>query len=131
MSRTLSYSVTEYPDLYKDTYWGAFDYALVDEIDETIIQNRNRFANEYCLRSHLNDVGSKYEKDVELNGEASWRLRDHIEYYKTQDKSVVAVFSISGVSQKTTEMAMENGYTEIYPLYLRSATTFVKAIARK
>ena len=138
---------TKYPKLYHDTYWGNY-HKCQHTGNAHIIENRNLLAMEYILKSRIRNLPLKYEEKVGLfedlnelknfkkkyDGDKSMfiRTRDrrdkHIEYYKTVDKKIIAVFSPYDTSDRMTQMALECGYSLIYPLYADDANTFVKVI---
>jgi len=146
-----NYTQTRYPKLYCNTYWG-YNSAEGLNYDETIIENRNRFATEYNLKSvinkdlkfeikyqeqggifeDLNEIKKNFKKNIHGDKYNYLRRRDgrggrHIEYYKTTDKKIIAVFSSS---ECKTKMALECGYSLIYPIYSTGANTFVKEIKK-
>jgi hypothetical protein len=114
-----------------------------------IIENRNKFATDYHLKSRVSRIAIKYQekegifedlneinnfkKKIHGDKYSFLRQRDarkgrHIEYYKTIDKNIIVVFSPTDNSERMTKMALECGYSLIYPLYSTSAITFVKEI---
>ena len=133
---------TRYPGLYRDTYWGNFQICHAE-----IIENRNRFATERYLTSRLSKIPMKHQKEAgvytkevlkegnEMKFHDKWSFlieRDqrkrHIEYYKTVDNNIIAIFSPYDTSERMTDMAVECGYSLIDPLYSFAANTFVKEI---
>ena len=148
MSYIKNYTQTRYPKLYCGSYWG-YNSAEPLNYDETIIENRNRFATEYNLKSRLSKIALRYQekegvfedlneiknfkKNIHGDKYSFLRQRDvrggrHIEYYKTIDKKIIVVFSPYDTSEIMTKMALECGYSVIYPLYSTDANTFVKEI---
>ena len=150
MSCIQNYTLTEYHKLYSDTYWGQ---GGVHGEDEIIIENRNRFATEYNLKSvinkgltfeikyqeqvgifeDLNEIKNNFKKKIDGDKYNYLRRRDvragrHIEYYKTIDKKIIAVFSPYGKCESMVKMAGEAGYSLIYPIYSLGGNTFVKEI---
>jgi hypothetical protein len=145
MSCIQNYTLTEYPKLYSHTYWGTGGRAHEEDL---IIENRNRFATEYNLKSGLSKIAQKYREKAgvfkDLNEIKNFKRcndgdkcsflhqkdkrQEHIEYYKTNDKKIIAVFSPYDISESMTKMALECGYSLIYPIYSTMANTFVKEI---
>lgn len=131
MTEVRASSATAYPQLYKGTYWGCFDININNEITPTIIENRNCFAKDFELISNIGDMYKNHEKETLLINEMSGeRVRDHVEYYSAKNKRAVAVFSTYDRSEKLTDLAVRSGYNLIYPIYSKSANTFVKVIER-
>jgi|TARA_B110000495_G_C22353491_1_gene232393 hypothetical protein len=137
---------TRYPRLYHDTYWGNYKISQSTG-DVTIIENRNRFATQYDLYSRISKIPMKHQKEAgvytqevlkdanEMKFHDKWSFliqkderKRHIEYYKTVDNNIIAIFSPYDTSERMTDMAVECGYSLIDPLYSHAANTFVKEI---
>jgi hypothetical protein len=146
MSYTRNYEWTEYHKLYCDTYWGT---TRSDTPKKNIIENRNKFATDYRLKSMLDKINKKYQEKVvvvnelneiknykkSINGDKGIFLfqkdkRRHVEYYKTEDNKIVTIFSNYDTSEYFTNKALECGYSLIYPLYCEDANTFIKEIEK-
>ena len=107
--------LTEYQDIFY-CYWGDFiedkNYPPIK-----IIENRNKFANEYDL------VPNKRKKRVVIPNWIYDYLKnieyiDHIECYKDIHGNYIVIFS---VYNKVTD---SYGFKEIYPLYDLNQTTY-------
>jgi len=111
------------PDIYKNTYWGNFDFIdSFQTFSQTIITNRNKFIPEYniikCptppkyITDHLADrLGIRY---------------DHVEYYKTKDNYIIISSPYNYCNHD--EAYESRGFKKIYPLYAMNATTYIKII---
>lgn len=148
LSHIQNFQATEYPKLYRDTYWGWSGHIDLFA-NETIIKNRNTFAAEYQLKKRLQSIPKKYiEKEVVLSDLTAIEdlkkqfprahirydeilthdLRDHIEYYKTEYNTIVVIFSSYDESDSYTNMVVNCGYSMIPKLYNKQANTFIKEI---
>ena len=81
---------TKYPKLFENTYWGSYNklYEHDKEESETIGVNRNKLVELYNLKKNMsNKITKKIKKQTELIIDGI-DIRDHIEYYKTNDKLV-------------------------------------------
>jgi len=146
MSYTRNYEWTECHKLYCYTYWGT---NRSDTPEKNIIENRNKFATDYRLKSRLEKINKKYQEKVvvvnelneiknykkSINGDKEIFLfqidkRSHVEYYKTEDNKIVTIFSNYDTSEYFTNKALECGYSLIYPLYRNDVNTFIKEIEK-
>ena len=145
MADISNHTRTRFPKIYGDTWWGNNSNIAQNDI---IIENRNKFAVEYQLKSSLSKIARKYKEKEgvfkDLNEIKSYKKsihddkwsflnnrderREHIEYYKTKDNKIIAVFSPCDTSESKTKITMECGYSLIYPIYSTWANTFVKTI---
>ena len=130
---------TRYPGLYRDTYWGRWTGLEKSTGDTEIIENRNKFATDYHLKSRLpKRTTVKYQKKEEVFKDLNEIkhcprydvMKRHIEYYKTTDNKIIVVFSPYDISESMTKLALECGYSLIYPIFSTMATTFVKEITK-
>jgi hypothetical protein len=135
-----AFTYTKYPKVYEDSYWGSHRFInregqQLSEKDLVLIENRNRFKEEYNLKSYY-DLGSKVfyynhlKKDCEVyEKEGSYDRRDHIEYYKDTNKNVIIIFSMwVGENQELINKILEKGYVMIEPLYATDQKTFMKKL---
>jgi hypothetical protein len=121
---------TLYPEVFGDTYWGAFVSSENPAITDTIISNRNRFAETYQLERRFRDYDFtsllEYSSSYLFVGEPPhW---DHMEYYYTRSSEdpVVIVTSHYGNSEAFADTMVSLGFSIHSPIYSKKATTFVK-----
>jgi hypothetical protein len=79
---------TDFPELYKQQYWGNFQWDENNCPDSKIIKNRNKLAKEYKLISKLDSDDIDCRSNT---GEAIWHFAvnctvDHNEIYLAQNK---------------------------------------------
>ena len=74
-----------------------------------------------------NKITKKNKKQTELiiNGRD---IRDHIEYYKTNDNKILTLFSADCLNYEECQFIIQQGYILFEPLYLKSTKTYVKII---
>jgi hypothetical protein len=111
---------TEYPEIFKYTYWGGFLYS---NEKANIIENRNRFIREYDIKNHKQTGMKKLCEWLDNEKRTNLDL-DHVEIYITNDKQLIVITSpYNHVNPSDFE---DRGWTPIYPLYNRNAYTFMK-----
>jgi hypothetical protein len=113
--RTCDY--TNYPDIFKNTYWGQGDLGGIPP--PHIVENRNIFVTEFGI---LNTKRSPeyIHKHYVLTGTTR-----HCETYYTKDKDYVLV---SSPYNPDVTPFIENGWTKYSNLYSDSATTWIKIV---
>lgn len=79
---------TDFPKLFKSTYWGRCEYDESEKTNE-IIQNRNWFAKEYNLQGRKKETQQIMKRIKELPE----NLNDHPEYYVNTKKEKVIIVS--------------------------------------
>lgn len=121
--RDYYYTHTNYPKIFNQTYWGAFDNSK-NRLEEEIIENRNKFISTYNIKDikPKSKVPDYINKFIDRN---VYRFLDHTEVYITKDNNYVA---ISSPYSDINSEHIENGWTEIPALYNTSAKTFMKLI---
>ena len=55
-------------------------------------------------------------------------IRDHIEYYKTNDNKILTLFSADCLNYEACEFIIQQGYTLFEPLYSNSNKSYLKII---
>ena len=115
MNTDKCYTMTKYPNKFKNTYWGS---ARVFEEKEEIYINRNKFIEDYNIKNYLNN-NIIYDK-----GEY-----DHIEFYSTNnDKNErIIIISTYGNIEANNWLYMENiGWKQYNCLYANNKTYILK-----
>lgn len=122
---------TNYPSIF-NVYWGDFDCTKNDNITQEIINNRNKFVEEYHI-TEISKAKSGYELMLKISFISPIEL-DHREVYKTIDNKIVCVFSnyvdtknLNGLInlKKMKKTAEELGFKDVPPLYSITAVTFI------
>lgn len=124
MSHTMNYMKTQYPELYKQVYWGNFKY---DDRFDKIFPRRDQFVTDYSI-----DIEKKVPRSVQtvmwdLNGRSP-RIFDHMEGYVTLHGSFVVFFSTYDIREKERERVESYGFKQIDNLYVSHAKTFLVEI---
>ena len=114
------YQLTDYPKVYKRTYWGHFK----GEPDPTIIANRNHFASYHESNGDALAYRTSLERPFKkLYGitydQCGGNKIDHLETYLTKGGRIVVIFS----PYHHAEVIPPN-FVQIYPLYHANASTF-------
>ena len=117
---------TDYPKIFENTYWGAYNHLIeCERKEETIIGlNRNNLVKLYKLYKVIVRISKKAEKQAELiiNGSD---IRDHIEYYKTCDNKIITIFTDDCDNH---EFIIQHGYIPFEPLYSTNHKSYLKII---
>ncbi len=118
-----AYEETKYPDLFKKTYWGSFIIDNISNITNDILNNRNKFIEEFNiikrnkLPQYIDKLIEEYRKDLYL---------DHIECYKTSNNNYIIVSSPYGDIHK--DNYINRGWIEYDKLYTKDACTYIITI---
>lgn len=128
---TKYYELTEFPQLYKTTYWGGF----TGEIDKKIIENRNKLAKEYALSIEL---------EADLLKKSAWKTwnwlnfeerLDHCEIYLAHPQEVdfkvyilQSPYEHEGLDRQIEEKYLYPLYMVIPPVYCKSARSMIADI---
>ncbi len=143
-----NYSLTNYPNIYKNTYWGNFIKREDTDIN-SIIENRNKFITDFDIKSIQKNLPEYIykalwklliEKNLDLKLiRDKWRCSDlinnyctffdHKETYKTKSGNFIIVFS--PYNELDGEKIEELGFERIYNLYHKDAFTYVKQFSKK
>lgn len=121
--RDYYYTHTNYPKIFNQTYWGAFDNSK-NRLEDEIIENRNNFISAYNIK----DIKAKSKVPEYINkfiDRNVYNFLDHTEVYITKDNNYVA---ISSPYSDMNSDHVNNGWTEIPALYNTSTKTFMKLI---
>jgi hypothetical protein len=130
---TKYYTQTDYPNIYKSTYWGAFK----NDVKEEIIYNRNRFISDFNIQCYNNRYMSSLENILrESRNKLGRHLIDHVEHYKTyRNKSgffyYVIVISPYGVSERQEKNLLDDGWNKMYKIYTLNSHSYYKMIKSK
>ena len=127
---------TAYPKKYKGSYWGNFPdydkYSKEENIpDPVIIQNRNKFIEEYNINKFEKHNSRTYKKQNAVIKPFERKLYfDHYELYSVvNSKTLIFIISpYSGAVRK--EEIINDGWEELYQLYCNNmgCLTFIKII---
>lgn len=144
------YSMTKYSDLFKDTYWGGFDFELNSNnshCTSKIIRNRNEFIEEFEIKKYVNKPPNylmygitktpsclqyflkrgdqkriKYLEDCTLINE----FIDHPEVYKS-DTHYYLIFSLNSfIDDKKVKLLEKNRWKKYKNLYSEDSETWLK-----
>lgn len=117
-------SLTKYPKIFDNTYWGAWRQKKNNKtITDDIINNRNKFIKDYNIKSCPRKTPRYVDKYTNRN---VYRYLDHTEEYITNDGYYILISS----PYANEDEHIKNGWVEIDKLYSTSATTFMKKIKR-
>jgi len=122
-----NYELTDYPKLFRNTYWGNGTFRG----DEEIILNRNEFVRKYNITEHISNRPN-FIADMLNRNDNPWK--DHTEVYKNKDKDYVLVVSPYYGESNKEQMCKEirnHGYTQIPNMYVDFALSFCKRVLNK
>lgn len=109
---------TKYPALFNN-YWGSFTIKENDTITPEIIENRNRFVEEFGIIQSV-----RYQAALDPFFCSSQDC-DHKEAYKTQTGQIILICSNYGGGLPLARFGM----APYLPLYTTTATTYIKVFA--
>jgi hypothetical protein len=108
-----NYQKTNYPDLFRQVYWGRFEYS---NLDESIIENRNSFIESNNITAYYN-----YCFDFETY------ICDitNIEFYASNN-AVFMIFSGENLGINMEVFIKAQEFNLIDPLYSTKSKTYLK-----
>jgi hypothetical protein len=114
---------TNYPKIFRNTYWGKFTYGdsgINDNYKEMkmIVDNRNQFVVDYQIkeRVYTPETLSKFVNEC--------RLLDHTEIYKTRKGGYIIITS----PYRKEDGLLNIGFQEYNKLYCGHAHTYILVI---
>jgi hypothetical protein len=115
--------LTSYPNIFRKSYWGYFKVNRDSIYDEQIViaKNRDNFVEQFKIVQML-DRKERYATLSKVCNDSGWDIRDHIEYYKSEDNLVVAIFT----GHQYLDIIKDCGYVLTDPLYASDQLSFVK-----
>jgi len=126
---------TLYPKIFLESYWGNFRLARGHEYRfETIIENRNRFINEYVIQKYYHLPKIRGRRRILQNAmickddRNDYDIRDHIEYYKCFDGRILTIFSMYISNEEEHNFILSKGYTLIEPIYAIDQRSYLKFV---
>ncbi len=130
--------LSQYPHLYSNTYWAYNSYDTNDAFwmnEEVILcKNRDLIAQKYGFQKYLDsydlEKNKKYKQYFEVIAPLRGEVRDHIEYYKTNDNNIACIIS-NYENEDHAILLISKGYTEIEPVYSTSCTSYIKIVNPK
>ena len=130
LSGNMYSSLTEYPKLYKKSFWGTHKLAPCEEKAGSefrrVCANRNKFVEENKITKSW-----KYSSKV-LRKLLKKRLRGccyirHQEYYMDEHENLIHVFSKPEKDNETEHQAFLNtGYVQVPPLYSKTERSYMR-----
>ena len=131
MEKKSFFELTEYPKIFKKTYWGTFDLKdrtekELEEINRTV-ENRNQFIKDYDIKEICKKQKKKLREFIIKMDETC--TLDHLEVYETNNKEYLLLnspYTSKGhyCHQKLTEL----GWEEMPTLYFEEATSFLMRV---
>lgn len=120
MELTLS-RITNYHSKYKNSLWGAKNFNTVDyEIRaQLIIQNRNKFIEEYDIKRLVMKVPQFIKREVEC---------DYSECYITNKREYIVII---GSYLNNKQYFIERNWIPIISLFSTNTVTYMKVLSSK
>lgn len=115
-----TYTLTNYPKIFKNTYWGNFPMTEGNKHlrRKEILEGRNNLIKEFGIISSYDSHKISYRDHF-----------DHCELYKCKGGTVLLITSPYDESAK--DFFIENGFQEYNKLYSTMAYTYVKEFSSK
>lgn len=121
-----NYDTTDYPNIYKQTYWGNFEYKPGHfSATSEIINNRNKFVKDYDIQKC---VLIKPEFIYEMVNRSKYNYLDHVECYKANNGDYVLISS--PYTKNYDQDHLDDGWTKIYQMYssCKHDSSYVKIV---
>jgi hypothetical protein len=118
---------TDYPRIFNQTYWGAFQGEAAKDIND----NRNNFVKEFHISRKYKTPKYMFYKISNLitrTYNSKYMKIDHMELYKTKNNTCVIVNSPYYVSPEEEETILNLGFCKYPPLYNNMALTYITEI---
>lgn len=129
---------TSYPRIFLGAYWGTHKRRQTPSLTDTekftiICDNRNEFKNNYFITKYYElpkrRGRERLEKNSEVIDDNGRDIRDHKEYYKCEDGTIISVFSnYVGTDEKKHNLILSKGYTIFKHMYSEDQNTYIKII---
>jgi len=117
------YEHTKYEKIYKKVNWGTLN-GNTAEPDNEIINNRNKFIEDFKIKNVINMPRSLWSF-INTNNN---RRFDHVETYKTENKEIIVIVS-PYYNGHEIDYPEEVGFTRYNKLYANDARTFIAVIS--
>jgi hypothetical protein len=114
------YQATDYPAIFKDSYWGAFTVRENQE-DPAIFSNRNAFVEEYNIKKFVRHTPKYIWKFID----ESPPKHSHLEYYATHDNRYIILASPYDTSDQNHQLYIQNGWIPINKMYSTHANSYI------
>ena len=118
------YELTNFPKIYKNTYWGRF----TDDCDKSIIENRDNFIINYDVKACVKMpqyIERVIDDEKQILGSYFY---DHLEFYKTNHNEYILICSPYG---DWDDKFHSFGWTRINQIYSPSASTYMRTFQMK
>ena len=113
-----NYEKTDYPEIYRNVYWGNFEYDKNEEIN--IIDNRNKFIKEFDIKNIVKNQRESMCNFKCLLKNSINHFFDHCETYKTEYGSYIYITSPYKIYDEDEIF----GFKKLYNLYSNNSNTF-------
>lgn len=108
-----NYQMTEYPRIFKKSYWGRHLYE-----EDDIIENRNMFVRDFRVKEYKSYIPWSFDHDL-----FSIKHSDHKEYYVTENKDIIILISVSEWANFDDHF-QQFGFRKYKKLYSHCSTTY-------
>lgn len=126
------FECTEYPNKFKDVYWGNFLLAHQEDKEnlKKIFKNRNNFVKEFNINRYLTSKPYCEKLEIYLFKNKQHSLFDHVEYYSIKNsKDIIILISPYSDIEKSKpnvyKKMMDMGWKHYNILYNTGANTYV------
>lgn len=118
------YRHTDYPNIYKYSYWGGSS----QPIDKVTLANRNQFISDYHIVKGIKTKPQYLYSYLEHLKKSYRQMFDHLEVYESIDGTFVIIASPYGDRSYDIN---EYGFTRIYNLYENhGSSTYMQSISK-
>tara|TARA_B100001564_G_C20599105_1_gene651770 strand:+ start:179 stop:580 length:402 start_codon:yes stop_codon:yes gene_type:complete len=117
-------TLTDYPDIYNNVYWGQFTVYKGNKPDRTILENRNNLVVKKGIVKIIRDIPNCILENFP-------KRADHMELYELSTGKRLLISSPYDKSEKNYKEHIENGFIEIEKLYSDNSNTYAALVRRR
>ncbi len=127
------YDMTEFPKLFKRTYWGNFQTEHEEEDHSIFFKHRNDFVRLFNITRQVTLIPQYVNQHLQMLRDQKMRLVDHVECYYTREKYYVLVvnpYCEPGQVdyEQRVEAAAKVGFQRYKTIYNSGTTTFIAVV---
>jgi len=117
-------TLTDYPDIFNQVYWGEFKTSQRKKPDGTILENRNNLVVKKGIVKPRRDIPKCILEHFPERA-------DHMELYELSTGKRLLISSPYDKSEKNHKEHLENGFIEIEKIYSNNSNTYAALVKNR